>query len=152
MLASAIAALEGAHNGPGTLFALNARGLGRVFVREFQRLWSPELSRFGGSTAVLSGFEMLRDMHGRQLTEEQKIQNMRDMVAFIAASLPQGIERDQFAATTNPVLLIHGGPAGGMSVSGEMAMQTLFAPPTLRRSGKLACMQPHFTLRLLFRL
>lgn len=129
LLAPAIAALEGAHNGPGTLYALNARGLGRVVTRELQRLWSPELSRFGGSTAVLSGFETLRDMHGRQLTEEQKIQNMRDMVAFVAASLPQGIERDRFAATTNPVLLIHGGPAGGMSVSGEMAMQTLFGRP-----------------------
>lgn len=139
LLAPAIAALEGDHNGPGTLYALNARGLGRVFIRELQRLWSPELSRFGGSTAVLSGFETLRDMHGRQLTEEQKIQNMRDMVAFVAASLPQGIERDRFAATTNPVLLIHGGPAGGMSVSGEMAMQTLFGRPYIETQWE-ACL------------
>jgi hypothetical protein len=139
LLAPAIAALEGDHNGPGTLYALNARGLGRVFIRELQRLWSPELSRFGGSTAVLSGFETLRDMHGRQLTEEQKIQNMRDMVAFVAASLPQGIERDRFAATTNPVLLIHGGSAGGMSVSGEMAMQTLFGRPYIETQWE-ACL------------
>jgi hypothetical protein len=126
LLAPAISTLEGDHNGPGTLFALSARGLGRVLLREIQRIWSPDLARFGGSTAVLSGFETLRDMHGRRLSEAQKVENMRDMVAFVATSLPQGIERDRFAATTNPVLLIHGGPAGGMSVSGEMAMEALF--------------------------
>lgn len=139
LLAPAIAALEGDHNGPGTLYALNARGLGRVFIREIQRLWSPDLSRFGGSTAVLSGFETLRDMHGRRLTEAQKIQNMQDMVAFVATSLPQGMERDRFAAMTNPVLLIHGGAAGGMSVSGEMAMDALFGRPHIETEWE-ACL------------
>lgn len=139
LLAPAIAALEGSHNGPGTLYALNARGLGRVVLREVQRLWSPDLARFGGSTAVLSGFETLRDMHGRRLTEAQKIQNMRDMVALVATSLPQGIERDRFAASTNPVLLIHSGPAGGMSVSGEMAMEALFGRPHIETEWE-ACL------------
>ena len=138
-LAPATAALEGNHNGPGTLYALNAWGLIRAFLREAKRLRRPDLARIGGSTAVLSGFETLRDMHGRPLTAKQKIVNMRDMVAFVSTSLPQGIERDQFAATTNPVLLIHDGPAGGMSVSGEMAMEVLFGRPRIETEWE-ACL------------
>ena len=125
-LSLAIAALEGDHNGPGTLFALNSRGLARAAMRETVRIWSPELERHGGSTAVLSGFETLRDLHGRKMSAQEKLGQMRDMVAYVATALPQGMARDQFAATTNPVLLAYGTPAGGMSISGSIALEILF--------------------------
>lgn len=148
LLGPAIAALEGDHSGSGTLFALNARGLVRVLLREVRRIWAPGLARQGGSTAVLSGFETLRDMHGRSMTAHEKLGHMRDMVAYVAANLPHGVERDRFAAMTNPVILIHGGSAGGMSVSGAIALEALFGRRHLQAQWEACLFASAFYLQI----
>jgi len=116
-----IMVVEGYHAGPGTILSTDIRGLLRAI-----RSIVTGGRRIGGSTGMLSGFEVLDDAQAKTLTVTDKLGYMMQVMRLAAGPLRDTAARNRFVALTMPAALHRGGPRSGLAVAGGMLPKAVF--------------------------